>query len=375
MKNNNIKNIRLDKFIFNFLKGLAIDLPTPKKISYWWNFGSCLLLFLIVQIVRGLLLAMNFLPEASMAFYSVDYLMRDIKEGWLVRALHTNGASFYFLFLYLHMGRGLYYNSFFYQKTWLSGLLILVVSMAIAFFGYVLPWGNMSYWGAAVITNLFSVIPYFGLNFVKWVWGGFSVVSATLTRFFVLHFLLPFIVIFIVFLHIMFLHETGSNNPLGINSNNDKIMFYPYFGSKDMFGYSIVFLFFFFCCFLYPYIFLCPENFMEANILSTPEHIEPDWFLLLPYAILRSIPKKLGGVIGLASTIIVLFLVPFIFLGINRGNQYKNRIQRLFWWWVFIFLILSFIGASPVESPYIELGQLFGLCYFFYFLFISLYVL
>ena len=247
--------------------------------------------------------------------------------------------------------------------------------MAIAFFGYVLPWGNMSYWGAAVITNLFSVIPYIGKYFVYWVWGGFSVVSATLTRFFVLHFLLPFVVIFIVFIHIMFLHETGSNKPLGIKSNNDKIMFYPFFAYKDMLGFFIVFFFYFFICLYYPYIFLCCENFLEAKILSTPEHIEPDWFLLLPYAILRSIPKKLGGVLGLISTLIIFFLLPFIKKKINRGNQYNLFLQIIYWWWVFIVFILTFIGSSPVEAPFIEIGQLFGLFYFIYFFLIYFYIL
>lgn len=364
----------MDNFLFKFLKRLVVDLPVPKKLSYMWNFGSCLLIFLLIQILRGLFLAMNFVPESNIAFFSVDYLMRDINEGWLIRSIHRKGASFYFIFLYLHMGRGLYYKSFFYLKTWLSGVTILVLSMAVAFFGYVLPWGNMSYWGAAVITNLFSVIPYFGLRFVKWVWGGFSVVSATLNRFFVFHFIIPFVIVFFVFLHTLFLHETGSNNPLGIKSNNDKVYFYPFFAIKDIFGFSVVFIFFFFVCFFYPYMFLCCENFIEAKILSTPEHIEPDWFLLMPYAILRSIPKKLGGVIGLASTIVILYIFPFFFLKSNRGKQYRKFLQIIFWWWVFKIILLSFIGASPVESPYIEMGQLHGLFYFIYFFIIQLYL-
>ena len=232
-------SFRLDHSILGFFNGLAVDLPAPIKISYWWGYGSLLSVFLGVQIVSGLLLAMQYIPDARSAFLAVDLIMRDIWGGWYIRSLHCNGASFYFLFLYFHMGRGIYYYSFFYHDMWYSGLIIFVVSMAVAFFGYVLPWGNMSYWGAAVITNLFSVIPYFGGSFVFWLWGGFSVVSPTLTRFFVLHFLLPFLILGLVILHVILLHRIGSKNPLGFKSNRDKIVFHPFFSRKDIFGFLI----------------------------------------------------------------------------------------------------------------------------------------
>nr|ASY98013.1 cytochrome b [Hierodula majuscula] len=344
-----------------------VDLPTPSNISSWWNFGSLLGLCLGIQIMTGLFLAMHYSAHIDLAFSSVAHICRDVNYGWLLRTLHANGASMFFICIYLHIGRGMYYGSYKYYFTWMTGVLILFLVMATAFMGYVLPWGQMSFWGATVITNLLSAIPYLGIELVQWVWGGFAVDNATLNRFFTFHFVLPFIVAAVVLIHLLFLHQTGSNNPLGLNSNIDKIPFHPYFTFKDIFGFIILIMFLSILSLKEPYILGDPDNFIPANPLVTPVHIQPEWYFLFAYAILRSIPNKLGGVIALVMSIAILFFMPFTITN-SRGLQYYPINQFMFWSMVVIVILLTWIGARPVEDPYILTGQLLTILYFLYYI-------
>nr|YP_010954808.1 cytochrome b [Hemisodorcus donckieri]WMW30193.1 cytochrome b [Hemisodorcus donckieri] len=345
-----------------------IDLPSPSNISAWWNFGSLLGLCLGIQIITGMFLAMHFTANIDLAFNSVIHISRDVNYGWLIRATHANGASFFFICLYLHIGRGMYYSSYNLELTWTVGVIILFCIMATAFLGYVLPWGQMSFWGATVITNLLSAIPYIGSMIVQWLWGGFAVDNATLTRFFALHFLLPFIVAALVMIHLLFLHQTGSNNPLGTNSNIDKIPFHPYYSYKDIFGYIIMSFLLMMLILINPYLLGDPENFIPANPLVTPIHIQPEWYFLFAYAILRSIPNKLGGVIALVMSILILLIVPFINLKKMQSTQFYPLNKILFWSFVSIVILLTWIGARPVEDPYITVGQILTIMYFLYFI-------
>nr|BDA81284.1 cytochrome b [Rhinogobius similis] len=276
-----------------------VDLPAPSNISAWWNFGSLLGLCLIAQIATGLFLAMHYTSDIATAFSSVAHICRDVNFGWLIRNMHANGASFFFICIYLHIGRGLYYGSYLYKETWNIGVILLLLVMMTAFVGYVLPWGQMSFWGATVITNLLSAVPYVGGTLVQWIWGGFSVDNATLTRFFAFHFLFPFVILAATVLHLLFLHETGSNNPAGLNSDADKIPFHPYFSYKDLLGFAIMLLALTSLALFSPNYLGDPDNFTPANPLVTPPHIKPEWYFLFAYAILRSIPNKLGGVLVL----------------------------------------------------------------------------
>nr|AFC39531.1 cytochrome b [Tarentola mauritanica] len=341
-----------------------IDLPTPTNISSWWNFGSLLGICLLLQMVSGLFLAMHYSTDTTLAFASVAHTCRDVQYGWLIRNIHANGASMFFFCLYLHIGRGLYYNSYLQKKTWYVGVLLLFLVMATAFMGYVLPWGQMSFWGATVITNLLSAIPYTGMTLVEWVWGGFSVNNATLTRFFTLHFLLPFIITTMVILHLVFLHETGSNNPTGMNSGPDKIPFHPYFSYKDLLGLSLMMFTLLYLVLFTPNLLADPENFTPANPLSTPPHIKPEWYFLFAYAILRSIPNKLGGVLALALSIAILFLIPTLHNSNQRGNMFRPLSQTVFWTLTTNVFILTWIGGQPVESPFTQIGQAASTTYF-----------
>nr|YP_008965008.1 cytochrome b [Mythimna separata]AHB34934.1 cytochrome b [Mythimna separata]AIW58412.1 cytochrome b [Mythimna separata]CDK36498.1 cytochrome b [Mythimna separata] len=365
---NKFITIRKTHPILKIINGSLIDLPSPSNISAWWNFGSLLALCLITQILTGLFLTMYYTANIEMAFYSVNYICRNVNYGWLIRTLHANGASFFFICIYLHIGRGIYYESFNLKYTWMVGVIILFLLMATAFMGYVLPWGQMSFWGATVITNLLSAIPSLGVKIVTWIWGGFAVDNATLTRFYTFHFLLPFIVLMMTMIHLLFLHQTGSNNPLGLNSNLDKIPFHPFFTFKDLIGFIILLFLLTILTLTNPYLLGDPDNFIPANPLVTPVHIQPEWYFLFAYAILRSIPNKLGGVIALVMSILILIILPFTFNKKIQGIQFYPINQILFWSMVTIVILLTWIGARPVEDPYIITGQLLTIFYFSYFI-------
>nr|YP_010627112.1 cytochrome b [Erebus macrops]WBK26803.1 cytochrome b [Erebus macrops] len=365
---NNFLTLRKMNPIFKIINGSLIDLPSPSNISYWWNFGSLLAFCLIIQILTGLFLTMYYTANIELAFYSVNYICRNVNYGWLIRTLHANGASFFFICIYLHIGRGIYYESFNLKHTWMIGVTILFLLMATAFMGYVLPWGQMSFWGATVITNLLSAIPYLGSMLVNWIWGGFSVDNATLTRFYTFHFLLPFIIMMMTMIHLLFLHQTGSNNPLGLNSNYDKIPFHPFFSYKDLLGAIILLFLLIMLTLTNPYLLGDPDNFIPANPLVTPEHIQPEWYFLFAYAILRSIPNKLGGVIALIMSILILIILPFTFNKKIQGIQFYPINQFLFWTLVTMIILLTWIGARPVEDPYIITGQLLTIFYFSYYI-------
>nr|QNV11543.1 cytochrome b [Dolichopus simplex] len=362
------KPLRLEHPLLKIANNALVDLPAPVNISAWWNFGSLLGLCLVIQILTGLFLAMHYTADISMAFNSVAHICRDVNYGWLLRTLHANGASFFFICIYLHVGRGIYYGSYMFVPTWFAGVILLFLVMGTAFMGYVLPWGQMSFWGATVITNLLSAIPYLGTMLVQWVWGGFAVDNATLTRFFTFHFILPFIVAAMTMIHLLFLHQTGSNNPLGINSNSDKIPFHPYFSFKDIVGFIIMIMVLTLLTLISPNLLGDPDNFIPANPLVTPVHIQPEWYFLFAYAILRSIPNKLGGVIALVLSIAILFILPFTHMSKFRGIQFYPINQILFWFMVTIVILLTWIGARPVEDPYVLVGQLLTVLYFLYFI-------
>nr|URX53161.1 cytochrome b [Cryptotermes queenslandis] len=360
------KPIRTTHPLIKVANGALIDLPAPTNISTWWNFGSLLGVCLIMQIATGLFLAMHYCPNTEAAFSSVAHICRDVNYGWILRTLHANGASMFFICIYLHIGRNMYYGSYKLMHTWSIGVLILFATMATAFLGYVLPWGQMSFWGATVITNLLSAVPYIGTILVQWVWGGFAVDNATLTRFFTLHFLMPFVIAALAMVHLLFLHQTGSNNPLGLKSDTDKMPFHPYFVTKDIVGFTILFMVLSTLSLKEPYLLGDPDNFIPANPLVTPVHIQPEWYFLFAYAILRSIPNKLGGVIALAMSIAILFILP-MYKSKFTGTQFYPMNQFMFWTMTNTVFLLTWIGARPVEDPYIMTGQILTVVYFTYY--------
>lgn len=338
-----------------------LNTPTPQKISYFWNYGSLLGFCLLTQILSGLFLCFSYTANSTISFLVIDYIVRDIINGDIIRKVHAKGATIFFFFLYLHTGRNIYFNSF--KKkifVWNTGIVIFLIRMAIAFFGYVLPWGQMSYWGATVITNLFSVFPLIGKIVVEWLWGGFSVNKSTLTRFFGLHIVLPLILCLLVFLHLVFLHFTGSSNPIGIKKFY--LSFHPYWTIKDMVTVFISLGFLSIQIFLSPFFFMDSENFLEANFMVTPVHIQPEWYFLPAYAVLRSIPKKLGGVIGLLMVFLIFFFKPMF-----STNKFFNRknVKYIYWFWVSNIIGLLWIGSCVVEGLFIFCGQIFRFFYFF----------
>jgi len=368
--------IRLNKnYLLAILNSHVVDYPTPINLTYAWSFGSTAGICLVLQILTGVFLAMHYTPNIALAFTSVEHIMRDVNNGWLIRYMHANGASMFFIVVYAHIFRGLYYGSYMYPREllWCSGVIIFILMMGTAFMGYVLPWGQMSFWGATVITNLASAVPFVGNAIVEWLWGGFSVDNATLNRFFSLHFLLPFLIAGLTIIHLALLHEHGSNNPLGIESTIDKISFYPYFYVKDLlafFGFITVFAGF---VFYFPNLMGHPDNYIPANPMVTPAHIVPEWYFLPFYAILRSIPDKLGGVVAMGGALVILFAIPFINTSEIRSSQFRPLFRGFFWLLVVDFLILGWIGQKPVETPFIEVGQIATVFYFtFFILFIPL---
>lgn len=350
--------------LLKIINGVLIDLPAPSNISIWWNLGSLLSLCLIIQIVTGLFLAIHYTADISTAFSSIAHICRDVNYGWIIRNVHANTASLFFICIYLHIARGIYYGSYLNKETWNVGVILLILLIATAFVGYVLPWGQISFWGATVITNLFSAFPYIGDILVQWIWGGFSVDNATLTRFFAFHFILPFIIAAITMVHILFLHETGSNNPTGLNSDMDKIPFHPYYSYKDILGFFILILTLIIITLFSPNLLGDAENFIPANPLVTPPHIKPEWYFLFAYAILRSIPNKLGGVLALLFSILVLIFIPLLHTSKQRSLTFRPLTQVTFWILVIDTIILTWIGGQPVEQPFIIIGQFFSILYF-----------
>nr|AYC65831.1 cytochrome b [Bovicola bovis] len=342
---------------------ILTHIPTPSSISYMWNFGSLLGLAMVSQILSGLFLSFHYESSLSEAFTSVVSICVDKNMGWLIRSVHSNGASLIFILLYLHIARGLYYGSFILPHVWMVGVSIFLLTMATAFLGYVLPWGQMSYWGATVITNLVSAIPYVGGDLVIWLWGGFSVSKPTLIRFFSLHFILPFVILCLAGGHIFFLHETGSSNPLGLKSDYDKVFFHPLFSSKDYVGVIFTLVVFLFVCVYSPDLFMDCDNFIKANPLNTPPHIQPEWYFLFAYAILRSIPSKLGGVVGLVSSIMILYV--FGLLKWNFSSSRFNPLSKAICWIFFSnFILLTWLGMMPVEFPFLQISKLSASVYF-----------
>lgn len=347
-----------------------ISYPTPINIHYAWNFGFLSAVCLIIQIITGVFLAMHYTPHVDLAFISLEHIMRDVNYGWLLRYVHANGASMFFIIVYIHIFRGLYFGSYTKPRhfVWVIGVIILLVMIITAFIGYVLPWGQMSLWGATVITNLVSAIPLIGNTLVTWLWGGFSVDNATLNRFFSFHYLFPFVIVGLSLVHLAILHQDGSGNPLGIDSKTNKITMYPYFIVKDFLGLIYFFLLFAIFVFFSPNLLGHPDNYIEANPMVTPAHIVPEWYFLPFYAILRSIPHKLGGVIAMISAIIVLALLPWIHSTEIRSSRFKPIYKVLYWTIVSCCMLLGWIGGMPVEEPYIFIGQLASMYYFLYFL-------
>jgi quinol-cytochrome oxidoreductase complex cytochrome b subunit len=345
--------------IFSVVNNHLIDYPTASNLSYWWGLGSMSGIFLVLQLATGIFLAMHYTPHINLAFLSVEHIMRDVNYGWLLRYLHANGASFFFLAVYLHIFRGLYYGSYARPKafTWCVGVVIFILMMATAFLGYVLPWGQMSLWAATVITNLFSALPIIGPSVVEWLWGGFSVDNATLNRFYSFHYLLPFLITGAVLVHLVALHQHGSNNPLGVGSSTDKVSFYPYFWVKDILGWVL------FAIALSAFVYFAPnylghtDNYIEANPMVTPAHIVPEWYFLPYYAILRSIPHKLGGVVAMFGALLVLFLLPLLHTSEVRSSLFRPLYRKIYWLFIFDWLVLGWIGGNQAEPPYLEIGQ------------------
>ena len=360
--------IRKENPIFSPLNSTIVDLPSPASISYFWNFGSLLGLCLAIQILTGIFLAMHYCADVSLAFSSIAHITRDVNYGFVLKYLHANGASAFFICVYIHIARGLYYGSYLRKHLWTSGTTIFLIMMLTAFIGYVLPWGQMSFWGATVITNFLSAVPYIGNDIVQWVWGGFSVSNATLNRFFSLHYLFPFVLAGLIIVHLVLLHVSGSNSPTGLNPNSDKVPFHIYFTTKDTYGFVLMFILLTLLVFYAPNYLGDPENFINANPLVTPVHIMPEWYFLFAYAILRAIPDKLGGVVALVASILVLLVIPMVHTSKLKGLTFRPLAKFAYWLFMTNFILLTWIGSKPVEEPFILIGQISSIFYFSYFL-------
>nr|YP_010154749.1 cytochrome b [Thyreus decorus]QQX27984.1 cytochrome b [Thyreus decorus] len=362
MKLNNLMKM----FFYSMIK-----LPTPLNINLWWNFGSMLGLFLMIQIISGFLLSLHYCPNIELAFKMIIHIMKDINNGWMIRLIHINGASFYFLLMYIHISRNIWYSSFKYKDVWFIGITIFFLSMMTAFLGYVLPWGQMSFWGATVITNLVSAIPYIGNMLVNWIWGGYSINNATLNRFYSIHFIMPFVILMFVIIHLFFLHLHGSNNSLGVESKIYMVEFYPYFLIKDLLGFVLILLLFFYINFQFPYYFSDPDNFKIANSMVTPIHIKPEWYFLFAYSILRAIPNKLGGVTALILSILILFLMSIFKNNISKSNKFNMLGKLYYWFFINNFILLTWLGGKVIELPYTMINETMTLSYFMYFFLFS----
>jgi len=358
----------LENPLLTVVNAHGIDYPTPANISYLWGFGSLAGLMLGVQMVTGVFLAMHYTPHVDLAFSSVEHIIRDVNYGWMMRYMHANGASFFLLVVYFHMGRGLYYGSYMHprQHLWMSGVAIYRIMMGTAFIGYVLPWGQMSFWGATVITNLISAIPFVGAEIVNWVWGGFSVDNPTLNRFFSLHYLLPFLLLGLVLAHLVLLHQDGSNNPLGVDTKGDRVSFVPYFYVKDLLGFRLLMSVYLFFVYFYPNTLGHTDNYIPANPMVTPAHIVPEWYFLPFYAVLRSIPDKLGGVVAMVGAILLLMLLPFIHNSEIRSGAFRPIFRKFYWLFVANFILLGWIGQKEVCYPFVEIGQAATVYYFLF---------
>lgn len=358
--------------IIGLVHSSFVSFPTPKNLNYWYTFGGILSMCLVVQLITGIVLVMHYTPHADFAFASVEHIMRDVNYGWLMRYMHANGASMFFIAVYIHMFRGLYYGSYKAPREvlWIIGVLIYLAMMATGFMGYVLPWGQMSFWGAKVITNLFGAIPFVGETVVVWLWGGFSVDNPTLNRFFSLHYLLPFVIAGLVVLHIWALHVVGNNNPLGVDvkSEKDTVPFSPYYTVKDGFAMVCFIIFFAYFVFFNPNMLGHTDNYIEANPLVTPAHIVPEWYYLPFYAILRAVPDKLGGVLAMFSAIGVLFILPWLDTSKIRSATFRPLYKQFFWVFVAVCLGLGYLGAKPAEGGYVIASRLLTAYYFIHFL-------
>ncbi|WP_068086359.1 cytochrome b [Polycladidibacter stylochi] len=358
--------------VISLIRGSFVDFPTPKNLNYWWTFGGIAFAVLVAQIITGIVLVMHYTPHETLAFASVEHIMRDVNYGWLVRYLHANGASFFFIAVYIHILRGLYYGSYKAPReiSWILGVLIFLVMMATAFMGYVLPWGQMSLWGATVITNLFSALPVVGEHITTWLWGGFSVGNPTLNRFFSLHYLLPFVLIGIILLHIWAFHTTGNNNPAGVDpkSEKDTVPFHPYYTVKDLFAIIVFFIFFAWFTFYLPNFMGHPDNYIEANPMVTPAHIVPEWYFLPFYAILRAVPDKLGGVLAMFGAIAILFVLPWL----DTSKVRSAKFRPIYRWFVFLFAVnvffLGWLGGQPAEGWFVTASRICTVLYFAHFL-------
>ncbi|MAB00623.1 MAG: cytochrome b [Stappia sp.] len=360
--------------VISLVRGSFVDFPTPKNLNYWWTFGGILFFVLIAQIITGIVLVMHYAPNEAIAFASVEHIMRDVNFGWLLRYMHANGASMFFIAVYIHMFRGMYYGSYKAPReiSWILGVIIFLIMMATAFMGYVLPWGQMSFWGATVITNLFSAIPVVGEPIVNWLWGGFSVGNPTLNRFFSLHYLLPFMIFGVVLLHVWAFHTTGNNNPTGIQpkSKQDTVPFHPYYTMKDLFAIVVFMILFAYFVFYVPNYMGHADNYIEANPLVTPAHIVPEWYFLPFYAILRAVPDKLGGVILMFGAIAVMFVLPWLDTSKVRSGTYRPLFKQFFWIFAAVCVGLGYLGAMPPEGLYVVFARIFTAYYFAHFLII-----